>query len=233
MIKKERVPSSYKMISFDVSSLFTMVPLDYTVDLTLKRIYGDKEIESEISRKDMKNLSLCTKNVYFFFGNNIYQQKDGVAMGSPLGPVLGGIFMVHLERTLMPELEKFMKPWKKYVDDTITYIKPDFITSVIDILNEFHQNVKFTYEIEHNGKISFLDVLLMRCNGKLETTVFRKETNNGIYLHWRSFAPMTWKKWILRTLIRRVYTVCSNGNLFQEELHHIETCFIELNGFPK
>ena len=73
MIKKETVPSSYKMISFDVSSLFTMVPLDYTIDLTLKRIYGDKEIETKISRKDMKSLLiLCTKNVHFNFGNNIY-----------------------------------------------------------------------------------------------------------------------------------------------------------------
>ena len=71
----------------------------------------------------MKNLlSLCTKNVHFTSGNNIYQQKDGVAKGSPLGPVLAGIFVVHLERRLIPEFEKFMKPWKRYVDDTIPYI---------------------------------------------------------------------------------------------------------------
>ena len=73
MIKKETVPSSYKMISFDVSSLFTMVPLDYTIDLILKRIYDDKENETKISRKDVKNLLiLCKKNVRFAFGNNIY-----------------------------------------------------------------------------------------------------------------------------------------------------------------
>ena len=97
MIKKERVPSSYKMISDDVSSLFTMVLLDYQIDLTLKRIYGNKEIETKISRKDMKNLlSLCTKNVHFTFGNNIYQQRDGITMRSPLGTVLAEIFMVHL-----------------------------------------------------------------------------------------------------------------------------------------
>ena len=72
----------------------------------------------------------------------------------------------NLERTLMPELDKFMKPWERYLDDIITYIKPDFITKVIDILNTFHQNIKFTYEVEHNGKILFLDILLMRCNGK-------------------------------------------------------------------
>ena len=46
----------------------------------------------------------------FHFGNNIYQQKDGAAIRSPLGPVLAGIFMVQLEKTLMPVLEKFMKP---------------------------------------------------------------------------------------------------------------------------
>ena len=48
-----------------------------------------------------------------------------------------------------------MKPWKRYVDDTIIYIKPDFITHVIDIWNKFHQNIKITYKIEHNGKTSF------------------------------------------------------------------------------
>ena len=56
MIKNERVPRSYKIITFDASSLFTMVSPDYVIDLTLKRIYGNKEIETKISRKDMKNL---------------------------------------------------------------------------------------------------------------------------------------------------------------------------------
>ena len=82
-------------------------------------------------------------------------------MGYPLGPVLAAIVMVHLEKTLMPELEKFMKPWKRYVDGSITYLKPDFISNVFDILNKFNQNIKFTYEVEHNGKMSFLGVLLM------------------------------------------------------------------------
>ena len=82
-------------------------------------------------------------------------------MGYPLGPLLAAIFMVHLEKTLMPELEKFMKPWKRYVDGSITYLKPDFISNVFDILNKFNQNIKFTYEVEHHGKMSFLGVLLM------------------------------------------------------------------------
>ena len=58
MIKNERVPCVYKMIYFDVYPLFNLVPLDYTIELTLKRIYADKEIETKIRRKDMKNLLL-------------------------------------------------------------------------------------------------------------------------------------------------------------------------------
>ena len=72
-----------------------------------------------------------------------------------------------------------MKPWKRYVDDTITYIKTDSIMHVLDILNS--QNIKFTYELESNGKI-FLDALLMRIGSNLETRVFHKKTNNDIYI---------------------------------------------------
>ena len=53
-----------------------------------------------LSKKDMKNLLLlCTKNGHFTFRSNIYQRKDSIAMGFPLGPVVAGIFTVHLERT--------------------------------------------------------------------------------------------------------------------------------------
>ena len=101
---------NYKLISFDVTSLFTNVLLDYTVSIILKRIYDQRELETKISRKEMKDiLLLCTKNVHFSYGNKLYSQKDGVAMGSPLGPLITGIFMVDLERNVMPKLAIHMQ----------------------------------------------------------------------------------------------------------------------------
>ena len=59
----------------------------------------------------------------------------------PWDPLL--IFIMHLERILIPELEKFMKPWKRYVHDIINHIKPNF-ADAINILKKFHKNIKFT-----------------------------------------------------------------------------------------
>ena len=53
----------------------------------------------------------------------MFQQTDGVAMGSPLGPVIANIFMSELERELVPKLNEKMFVWLRYVDDTFTIIK--------------------------------------------------------------------------------------------------------------
>ena len=75
-----------KMLSLDVSSLFTNVPLDETIEYLCEYIEkNDKQIGLPIP--DLKQLLyFCTKNVQFLFNNQIYRQRDGVAMGSPLGP---------------------------------------------------------------------------------------------------------------------------------------------------
>ena len=75
-------------------------------------------------------LTLCTKNVHFAFEGKIYKQNDGVAMASPLGPVLADTFLVELEEKLLPTLQEHMKPWKCYVDDTLSWINPDYIEFV-------------------------------------------------------------------------------------------------------
>ena len=48
---------------------------------------------------------------------------DGVAMGSPLVPVFADIFMIDVEKAILPDLRECIKYWKKYVDDTISFVK--------------------------------------------------------------------------------------------------------------
>ena len=101
---------------------------------------------------------------------------------------------------------KHISPWKRYLDDTITVIKLSSIEHVLSILNSFHQNIEFTYELQQNGKIDFFNVMLIRTNDTLQTTIYRKSTHNGVYLHWNSFAP--------RTLLIQAYKICSTKRTF-------------------
>ena len=159
-IKGQNIPNNFKLISFDVTSLFTNVPLDFTIDVILKRIYDENEVDTNIPKQQMRDLLLlCTKNVHFSYNGDISTQADCVAMGSPLGPVLAGIFMVELERAIFPTLREHMSPWKRYVDDTISFIKEESIKHVLSKLNGYHDKIEFAYETENDSKLHFLDVL--------------------------------------------------------------------------
>ena len=105
----------------------------------------------------MKDLiTLSTKNVPFTFNNEIYQQRDGVAMGSPLGPVLAGIIMVELENSIVPKLNSHLQFWKRYVDDTLTIVKEGSINHVLQKLNSFYPNIQFNSEIPFLEESPFL-----------------------------------------------------------------------------
>ena len=76
------------------------------------------------------------------------KQQDGVAMCSPLGPMLADIFMVELENTLVPTLTEYKKFWERYVDDTICFIIMGSVEYIALILNSFDTNIQFTDEME-------------------------------------------------------------------------------------
>ena len=63
-IKNEQIPLDFTVVSFDVKSLFTSVPLTETIDIILDRVYNRREISTVLTKNEMKKLlTLCTKNV--------------------------------------------------------------------------------------------------------------------------------------------------------------------------
>ena len=78
----------------------------------------------------------------------------------------------------------------------------------------------------------YLDILIIRNNNTLETTVYRKKTLNGVYLHWKSFMSSTWKHRTLHSLIKRAYTICSTNEYLQAELLKTKHEFTQTDGYP-
>ena len=154
-------------------------------------------------------------------------------MGSPLGPVLANIFMVHLETSIIPNFQNEVPIWLRYVDDTFTIINESKIVDLINALNSFHPNIKFTHEIESDNHISFLDIKVIKNNnGSISRGVFRKNTDTNIYLHWKSFAPDIWKIGTLKGLFRRAFLICSEDVYLKKEIKHLKFVFTKINKYP-
>ena len=81
------------LVSYDVTNLFTNIPLQETIDIAISLIFNHNP-NLNITTKELKKLLLfATSQTHFIFNSEFYNQIDGVAMGSPLAPVLVNIFM--------------------------------------------------------------------------------------------------------------------------------------------
>ena len=110
------------LVSYDVTALFTNVPLDQTIHLLMDKAFDDNWFNNihnlDITKDDLiELLSVATKNQLFQLNGKLYEQIDGVAMGSPLGPLMANVFMCSVEEKLERE-NKLPSFYKKYVDDT-------------------------------------------------------------------------------------------------------------------
>jgi hypothetical protein len=117
------------------------------------------------------------KNNYFEFDGDIYCQNSGTAMGTKFAPPYACIFMDMVETEFLKQ--QSVKPWiwLLYIDDVffVWLEGEDKLLQFMSRLNEFHPNLKFTYEYSHN-RVNFLDVVVENAGGKFITSLFCKLT---------------------------------------------------------
>ena len=107
MILKERIDESEIMVSFDVKSLFTNVPIDKILEVIGNKLINDQSLEERSS-----------KTTYFVYNSEYYEQLEGAAMGSPVSPIVANIFMEHFEEIA---LDSRFRLWRRYVDDVFLH----------------------------------------------------------------------------------------------------------------
>ena len=153
-LKEVRLQNKY-LVSFDVVSLFTNIPLHETVNLAVNTLIAN-EPSIKMSKAQLEKLFLfATSQTHFMYNDEYYDQVDGVAMGSPLGPVLANLFMgVHENKWLGDYNGPPVLFYKRYVDDIFCMFETkEDAHSFLDYLNSKHRNIKFTIEGEENGKL--------------------------------------------------------------------------------
>ena len=170
-------------------------------------------------------LSLTTKENIILFNQKFYSQIDGVAMGSPLGPIFANMFLCHHETKCLQKCPKAFKPvfYKRYVDDIfVLFEKPEQVLPFVNYMNKKHKNISFPYETEKNNIFSFLDIKIFRENGQFATSVFRKDTFSGVYTNFVSFMPIEYKFGLVYTLVYRCFNLVSDFSKFHFEVETLK-----------
>ncbi len=185
-------------------------------------------------RKIFVNYWIAVKDCYFLFNNQVFRQIDGVAMGSPLGPTLANAFLTLYEDKWLNECPVEFKPsfYKRYVDDTfMLFSNQNQADQFLKYLNSKHNCIKFTCELEKDGSLPFLDVLVQRTGSLFTTSIYRKPTFTGLGMKFNSFLPINYKRNIIGTLVYRAYKISSNFIKLHQDISFLRNFFIN-NGFP-
>ena len=224
------------LVSFDVTALFTKVPVDKSLEVIRDKLMKDDSLSTRTplsANKVCDLLANCLKTTYFQFEGVIYTQVEGAAMGSPVSPIVANLFMEWFEEKALSTFQYEITIWRRYVDDTIVALCDSLIEDLTSHINSIDPAIKFTREEEINKSLPMLDALTTRnAEGQLSFKVYRKPTHTDQYLQFQSNQPLHHKLGVIRTLHHRCMTLCSTEDLKLQELEHLQKV-LTVSGYTK
>ena len=234
-LKDIRVSDDEILVSFDVKSLFTSVPVQDAIDVIREVICNDDMFEQTTSITTdtmMELLRISLASTSFQFRGKHYELQDGLAMGSPLSPAVANIFMTKLEERALEQFVPRPSTWHRFVDDVFSVVKKHAVNNLLQHLNGQHPAIHFTMEVEEHGQLPFLDLSVRRREeGLLSTTIYKKPTHTGRYLNFNSNVPTSVKRSVaLSVFRRRTYLTAGEKEKKEEEKRIMYD--LERNGFP-
>ncbi|XP_062704389.1 uncharacterized protein LOC134286739 [Aedes albopictus] len=174
----------------------------------------------------------CINCSYFQFKGQSYQQVFGTAMGNPLSPIIADLVMETLLDSVTKTIKFPIPVIKKHVDDLMLAIPKDEIETVKNTFNQYHQKIQFTVEVEKDGKLPYLDLLLVRKPDQtIKTEWYAKPIASGRFLNYLSAHSMTLKINVAKNLIKRVTTFSTNvDEATAKKIIHTQ---LRQNDYPK
>ena len=215
------------LTSFDITALYTSIPVADTIEVIKRRLEQDTELPRRTTWSSdyiLKLLEFSLVNTYFLFNGQFFEQTKGAAMGSPVSPIVANIYMEAFEDRALNTALHPPKIWKRYVDDTFVIQLESQREEFFHHINQVDTSIKFTMEeAGPNGSIPLLDLLITpEADGTLTTKVYRKPTHIDQYLQWDSNHNLASKYSVINTFTHRAKTLCSTPDSIKQELEHLE-----------
>lgn len=230
-INNFRLPENYTIVSFDVVSLFTNLPLTEIIN-SIKKHW------TKISENCSLNLDSFLEILNFIFDSNIlifrdkyYKQIFGTPMGSSISPILCSFVLDDLIESSLNQIPYEIPFVKRFVDDLILAVPAGQTNDILAVFNNYSSHLQFTYESETNGILPFLDMKVHRTSdNKLSTSWYRKPMSSNRFINYYSNHPMKMKTNLVMALKNRVIKL-SHVNHRHEDLLLLKNILLE-NSYP-
>ena len=138
-IRGQTLDADQMLVSFDVVSLFTKIPVDLAIKVARNRLrYDDSNLwqRTSLPLEDITDLlSFCLNTTQFVFEGTYYKQVFGTAMGSPGSAVIANLVMEGIEHRALTTAPVSPSFWKRFVDDVISAVSQDEIVVLLQHLN--------------------------------------------------------------------------------------------------
>ena len=230
-LKEMKLEKDEEIISFDVVSLYTNVPVLEAIEVCTDLLYRlPPEKRPNIDKDTFQSLAkIASCEVIMLTHDGYYTQKDGLAMGSPPAPHLANGWLSQYEETIKGE----SKLYYRYMDDILKEEKKEKIDQKLGEINSLHANLKFTLEREKDGELPVLDMKILHdhTTGQLESTWYSKPTDTGLIMNYHALAPKRYKRSVVTGFVHRIYRACSTWLHFHQSLEKAKR-ILERNQYP-
>ena len=196
-IQLKSLKESETLVSLDIVLLFTNVPVQLATKITRDRLEDDTSLQDRTclnTQELVQLLEFCLNANYLSFRGRCFKQAFGTAMGSPVSVSVANLVMEDVEERALASFDIQLPFWKRYIDNTCTVVPKDGVQDLLQHINGIEESINFTVEVECEGHIPFLDVLISRQpDGSISTSVHRKATYTDKYLDFNSHHPLSHK----------------------------------------
>ena len=220
------------MVSFDIISMYEKIPTQLVYKSLLKRWKYIEEI-TPIPWKLFKDMiKFCIEETnYVSHNDHIFKQKDGLTIGGCVSGILADFVITDLLDSAIEKAGFEPTLLVKYVDDSLAFIPKEEMENFYNILNDEDKSIQFTYELEENNQIPYLDMKVQRTpKHRIITSYYQKTTSKNRLLNYNSEHPLQQRTGVAYGTISRILKLTSieNRSTSTNRIYEI----LKLNGYP-
>ena len=232
------------LLSLDVDAMYPSIPVEraceYIQDLLQKHKDKLKTVSYLTPYQVIKFLKMSIYNttaaVNIGGKDRFFRQCQGLAMGKAFSPIVADLFMGLWESDLQQQasmVNLHVIAACRYMDDYLVLLKGSSsnIKDWISILNDKDPNISVSHEMEKDGRLPYLDLLIRRHPSGFITSVFRKACHTGQIVPFDSYTDFKYLRSGIVSDVLRAWRYCQTPDVRESELKYIYNKY-RTGGYP-